>query len=222
MSTDRKAQASSTAASTTLSMVDLRVQLAPDGPVLGREHDALGAEPFAEGVVRYLVARTCDGARPISIAEVERAGWDPSDAWSSAWALTRTLERPSEMNRVDTGRAELCHLYSSHAFGASFVPFLDDAVSFDVSEHGAVVSIPMRQSVLVHPIRGGEVIDAVQAMIPITRQIHQTGPDSVSAHLYWWRAGQLTWIPTYFGRDEIEFYPPPDFADLIDSIDDVI
>ena len=206
------------------SMLDLRVRLAPSDPLLASEHQSLGARPFAEGVVQYLVVRTEAGVRPLSLAAVERLGWSVDDAWSSAWALTRMLERPSELNPMDTGRAMLIHLYSEHEFGASFVPFLADVLSaterFD--DHGAVVSIPMRRSVLVHPIRGGEVVEAVQAMIPITRQVHQTGPDSVSAHLYWWKAGKLTWIPTYYGRDAIEFYPPEEFADLIDAIDDVI
>lgn len=224
MPTDPNLQASRRAASVALSMFDLRVQVAPDSPALLHEHEALGAQPFAEGVVQHLVMHTDAGTRPISVAEIERLGWDLKEAWSSAWALTRTLERPSELNVVDTGPALLFHLYSTHEFGASFVPFLDDALSASerLDQHGAVVSMPMRHSVLVHPIRGGEVIEAVQAMIPITRQIHQTGPDSVSAHLYWWQAGHLTWIPTYYGRDAIEFYPPAEFADLIDAIDDVI
>ena len=224
MPTDRNVQATVSAASTALSMFDLRVQVGPDGPALLPEHEALGAHWFAEGVVRYLVVRTETGIRPISVAEIERLGWSVEDAWSSAWAMTCTMERPSEINVVDTGQALLFHLYSEHDFGASFVPFLDDvlAASEPLGEHGAIVSMPMRRSVFVHPIRGGEVISAVQAMIPITRQIYQTGADAVSAQLYWWQAGQLTWIPTYYGRDAIEFYPPTELSDAIDAIDDVI
>jgi len=224
MPTDRNAQVRHDVASTATSMLDLRVQVAPDSPVLLHQHEAMGARPFAEGVVQYLVARTATASRPISPGEIERRGWDLEAAWSSAWALTRTLEQPSESNVIDTGRADLHHLYSAHEFGASFVPFLDDALadSAPLGDHGAVVSFPMRHSVLIHPISGGEVIDAIQAMIPITRQTHQTGPESVSAHLYWWQCGHLTWIPTYYGRDGIEFYPPTEFADLIDAIDNVI
>ena len=52
-------------------------------------------------------------------------------------------------------------------------------------------------------------------MIPITRQVHQSGPGSLSPHVYWWRDGSLTWIPTYFGRDGVEFHAPNGLADLI-------
>lgn len=205
-------------------MVDLRIQVAPDGPATEATHRGLGARPFAEGVVHYLALRTESGSRPISNDEVERLGWNTKEAWSSAWALTRTLERPTRVNVLRSGRATICHLHSDHEFGASFVPFLDDALceGHRMPGNGAIVAMPQRNGVLVHPIRGGDVIDAVQAMIPITRHLHQTGPDSVSAHLYWWQGGHLTWIPTYFGPDVVEFYPSIELADLIDAIDDVI
>ena len=184
MRLDRNDWAQARAASNPLSMVDLRIQVAPDGPATEATHRALGARPFAEGVIHYLVLRTESGTRPISTDEIERLGWNTKEAWSSAWALTRTMERPTDVNVIHTGRAPICHLYSAHEFGASFVPFLDDALcdGHRMPGDGAIVSMPMRRSVLVHPIRGGEVIEAIQAMIPITRQMHQTGPDSVSAH----------------------------------------
>lgn len=219
---DPNTQTEAGLASSALSMLDLRIQVAPDTPVLRSEHEALCAQPLAEGVVHYLVLRTETGTRPISVLEVARLGWGVKDAWSAAWALTRTLERPTETNLVDAGRVEVYHLQSTHEFGASFVPFLDDALDDRLVDHGAVVAMPSRRSVLVHPIRGGEVVSAVHAMIPIAHQLHDTAPDSVSAHLYWWQAGHLTWIPTYFGADSVEFYPSKEFADLIDAIDDVI
>jgi hypothetical protein len=202
------------------SMLDLRVQLLPDDRADRDVLRRLGARPFATGVVETLAARLGDGLRSVTTTEISDLGWDLDESWASAWAQTRTFERPEEVNFVDVGGAELIHLFSDHVFGASFLPYLDDIMD-DIGEQGAVVSIPVRHSVLVHPIHDESMMAAVQAMIPITRHVNRSGPGSVSAHLYWWRAGSLTWIPTYFASDGIEFYPPDDLVDVIRTFGDL-
>lgn len=199
------------------SMLDLRVRLLPneqaDRDVLKR----LGARPFAEGVVETLAVRVSDTVRPVPTSELEQLGWDLDESWADAWAQTRTLERPEEVNFIDVSGAEVIHLFSEHHFGASFLPYLSDVLD-GVGPHGAIVSIPVRHSILVHPVFDMSVLTAVQAMIPITRQVNRTGPGSVSAHLYWWRPDSMMWIPTYFAPDGMEFYPPNELANVIDEL----
>jgi hypothetical protein len=180
---------------------DVRIRLAPADAV--SDH----VRPFAEGVVQSVALRSSDGDRDLRVDEID----DPS--WASAWALTQTLEQPQEINMIDASGVPVVHLFSDNNYGASFVPFLADVV--DVGPQGAFVSIPLVNSVLVHPITDGSLVQAAQAMIPITRQVHKSGPGSLSPHVYWWRDGSLTWIPTYFGRNGIEFHAPNGLADLI-------
>ncbi len=158
-------------------------------------------------MVQSVSLRSAEGERDLRIDEID----DPS--WNSAWGQTRTLEQPQEINTIDANGVPLMHLFSDTLYGASFVPFLRDVV--DVGGEGALVSIPLVHSVLVHPITEVSVVQAAQAMIPITRQVHKSGPGSLSPHVYWWRDGSLTWIPTYFGRDGVEFHAPNGLADLI-------
>jgi hypothetical protein len=199
------------------SMLDLRVQLLPDDQADREVLRRFGARPFAEGVVESLTVRLADSVRPVPTSEIEQLGWDLEDAWADAWAQTRTLERPEEVSFVDVSGAEIIHLFSEHSFGASFLPYLDDVLD-GMGDHGAIVSIPVRHSVLVHPIFDMSVLTAVQAMIPITRQVNRTGPGAVSAHLYWWRRDSMMWIPTYFAADGMEFYPPNELASVIDAL----
>lgn len=199
------------------SMLDLRVRLLPDEQADRDVLRQLGARPFAEGVVETLAVRVNDTVRPVPTSEIEQLGWDLDESWAGAWAQTRTLERPEEVNFIDVSGAEVIHLFSEHYFGASFLPYLDDVLD-GIGPHGAVVSIPVRHSVLVHPVFDTSVLTAVQAMIPITRQVNRTGPGSVSAHLYWWRQDSMMWIPTYFAPDGMEFYPPNELAMVIDRL----
>lgn len=202
------------------STLDLRVRIVPDDHADRRLHRRLVTRPFAEGALEMMAVRTDDGVRAVHRSEIRGLG-AVDDLWASAWAQTRTLERPDELNIIDVDGAKIHHLFSEHFFGASFVPYIDDIVE-GIGEHGALVSFPVRHSVLVHPIQDGSVVTAAQSLIPITRQVHRNGPGSVSAHLYWWQAGHLTWIPTYFAADGSEFYPPAELAELIDRLDDVI
>jgi hypothetical protein len=204
---------------TTPSIFDVRVRLLPDDPIHAEAYDRSGARPFAEGIVQTLSLRDVDGDRALDQQEVLELDWDIDSTWASAWAQTRTLESPEEINVVDASGVEIVHLYAEHGYGASFAPFLDDIFVGNqaIGENGALVSMPVDSSVIVHPIRGDELLEAAQAMIPITRQVHGSGPGSLSAHLYWWRNGTFTWVPTYFARDGVEFYPPVELADLIDQ-----
>jgi hypothetical protein len=180
---------------------DVRIRLTPVDAV--SDH----VRPFAEGVVQSVALRGTDGDRDLRADEID----DPS--WASAWAQTQALEQPHEINTIDASGVPLVHLFSDTNYGASFVPFLADVV--DIGPQGALVSIPLVHSVLVHAITDVSLVQAAQAMIPITRQVHKAGPGSLSPHVYWWRDGNLTWIPTYFGRNGADFHAPNGLADLI-------
>lgn len=201
------------------SILDVRVRLRADEPSMQSALDSFDARPYAEGILQTLVVREGEALRGLSIAEVVGLEWEIETTWASAWAQTRVLERPAEINVIDASGVEIIHLFND-PLGASFVPYLADVLP--IHEHGALVSMPIEHSLIVHPIYGGEIVRAAQTMIPITRQVHRSGPESLSAHVYWWRDGHLTLVPTYFARDGIEFYPPAELSDLIDQTDDII
>ena len=88
----------------------------------------------------------------------------------------------SAVDSVGASGVEIIHLFDD-PLGASFVPYLADVLL--IHEHGALVSMPIKHSTTVHPVDGGEIVRAAETTIPITRQVHRTGPESLSAHVYW-------------------------------------
>jgi hypothetical protein len=201
------------------SMFDLRIRLVPDTPADSGTLRQLGGRSFAEGIVQVLAMDVDDAVRCVPTSEVAANGWDIDEAWASALAQTELLETPDEVHVIDIGGAEMIHIFGERPFMAGTVGVIDDLVGeyAHIGPSGAIVSMPLRHSVLVHPIDDPTVRAAIAGMIPISRQLFQQGPGSVSPHLYWWRDGSLEWIPTFFDGtlSGVEFYPSPELADLV-------
>ncbi len=206
----------------TPSMFDLRIRLVSDGPENRDALRHLGARPFAEGVTQLLAVDDAGVIRAVAEREIVARGWEVEEAWASARALTETLERPGEMDIVDVGGADIIYIFDQGTFTASLIKAVDRLVAdiAEITPDGAIVSMPTRNSLLIHPIFDSSVCAAIGAMVPITHQLHRDGPGSLSAHLYWWRDGELIWIPTYFGDDGIDVYPPPELVDVVNELDD--
>ena len=157
------------------SVFDLRIALIPDDPMSeGRWREC---QPVAvhEGTLEMLVADLPEGPTPLTTEVVERLDWDPWEAWASARSLTQTLEGADEVNLLDVGDAELVHLYSDRPYLASLIAVVDRLVS-GIGERGALVSIPSRHGMLVHPLHDPTGRAALGAMVPLTRSVFQQGP----------------------------------------------
>lgn len=201
------------------SMFDLRVRLIPDTPDDRDTLRSLGARPFAEGIVAVLATDVADAIRCVPATEITELGWDLDEAWASAHAQTELFERPDEIHTIDIGGVDIVHVFGDRPFTASMVGVVDRviAATADIGPDGAIVSMPLRHSLLVHPIGGDDVRTAIAGLIPITRQLFKQGPGSVSPHLYWWRDGELQWIPTFFDGtiEGVEFYPSDELAGVV-------
>ncbi len=204
------------------SMFDLRVRLVPDTPDDAATLRALGGRPFAEGIVQVLAIDVADAIRCVPGTEVTELGWDLDEAWLSALAQTEMFEAPEEIHTIDIGGVDIIHVFGERSFTAGMIGVVDRLVAeiAHIGATGAIVSMPLRHSMLVHPVDGDEVRMAIAGMIPITRQLFKQGPGSVSPHLYWWRDGRLQWIPTFFDGtiDGVEFYPSDELADVITDL----
>ncbi len=204
------------------SMFDLRVRLVPDAPDDAAMLRMLGARPFAEGIVQVLAIDVAEAIRCVPSTEVTGLGWDLDEAWLSALAQTEMFEAPEEIHAIDIGGVDIIHVFGERSYTAGMIGVVDRLVAeiAHIGPTGAIVSMPLRHSMLVHPVDGREVRSAIAGMIPITRQLFKQGPGSVSPHLYWWRGGTLQWIPTFFDGTihGVEFYPSDELADVIADV----
>ena len=205
------------------SVFDLRIRLLPDTPEDRDTLRSLGARPFAEGIVQVLAVDVAEAVRCVPAREVTEVGWDLDEAWASALAQTEFLEQPDEIHTIDIGGVDIIHVFGERTFTASMIRVIDRLIveTADIGPDGAIVSMPLRHSILVHPLGGDDVRTAIAGMIPITRQLFKQGPGSVSPHLYWWRDGKLQWIPTFFDGtiEGVEFYPSEELAAVVADLD---
>ena len=203
------------------SMFDLRIRLVPDDPADADCFRRVGARPFAEGVVQLLAVDVPGAVRCVPADEITSLGWDLDEAWRSAALQTGLLERPDEVQVVDVAGTEIVHVFSARPFVAGMVERIDELVH-DVApcgEFGAIVSIPLRHSILAHPVVDDRAAGALAAMVSITRRLHEEGPGAVSPHVYWWQHGTLTWIPSFHDDDgTTEAYLPPELVEAIESL----
>ena len=203
------------------SMFDLRIRLVPDAPADADTFAKFGARAFADGIVQLLAVDVDNAVRCIAESEVEALGWDVEEAWRSAVMQTEMFEQPEELHQIDVGDASFLHLFGQRPYTASMIGVVDRLIesTAQIGEFGAIVSMPLRHSILVHPVEDNSARTALSALVPITRQLYKQGPGSVSPHLYWWQRGTLTLIPTVFDTDSIppgiEVYLPNGLDDLI-------
>ncbi len=212
----------------------LRVRLMPDSTA-APEVTSPVIRPYAESVVAMLTVDLPATVRLVEAGELAGAGLGVDEAWARAWAQTRATERP-ELHETLPGMEADVHTFNGQSFFvSSLIEFLPDLVP-DIGLDGALVAIPRRHTVLAHAIADLSVVEAVQALLPLTRRLHADGPGSVSAHLYWWRPGaddrladparrpgpgpgHLVWLPSYLDGDAaLEFHPPPAFVEMLNTL----
>ncbi|MEM1333683.1 MAG: hypothetical protein AAGG08_09515, partial [Actinomycetota bacterium] len=171
--------------------IDLRVRLVPSSPIDATMLAALGARPVADGIAALLSVTTPEGPRTVSLDELDQLGWDVEETWASAWAQTKLLEEPEELDAVDLAGVEVVHVFGCSEFTASLACSMEHFLG-PLGEHGAIVGLPCDHTILVHPIGGSDSRRAIGTLVPIVRRLHADGPGSLSPQLYWWKAGRLT------------------------------
>lgn len=192
----------------------LRVLLVPDD-YLPSDIATVHA-PYAESVVATVVVDLPSSVRSLAPSDLVDWNLTPHDVWTRAWANTRRHPEPIDVATVDIAGGPMTVAHGEHFYTASRVRWLEDLAG-PVAPFGALVAIPRRSTVLVHVIRDADVMNAVEPLVLNARLLHLEGPRSVSAHVYWWRDGELRWVPTVFDEDDdhVEFYPPPDLAEVL-------
>jgi hypothetical protein len=90
------------------------------------------------------------------------------------------------------------------------------------SPHGALVTVPNRHTLLVHPIEDLRVMSATNHMLELTRRMHAEGPGSISDGLFWLRDGALTRLPHRVEDSRLVFSPPDEFLDVLYGLDNPV
>src|SRR4051812_17239886 len=173
--------------------------------------------PLTPGLVAALVAdypTTIQLLTPTSIA-----GWPPVDELYTVALENLRAEPVPEARRVGEGRAAFDALLDDSFFTAARVLLLPDGVDL-AGAVDAIVSMPNRHALLVHPIRDAGVLDAAGAMIGLTTRLFEEGPGSIARDLFWWHGGALTTLPVHVDGRSTSFHPPDAFLERIKTLEE--
>jgi hypothetical protein len=127
--------------------------------------------------------------------ELERYDYDEQDRVVSIWALT-----------------------GDSFFTATHVIWADDLAP-PAPEHGVLVAVPNRHTVLAHPIRDLAAVFAVTLMHRITQAAWEEGPGSLSSSLYWLHDRKLERLEMDGGAGGVTVVPSDEFMEVLNSLD---
>jgi hypothetical protein len=139
-----------------------------------------------------------------------------------AEALVRTRAEPGldlERHAIPIGddTVELFSL-SGHSFFTATQALWADELDLPVPEHGALVSVPTRHTVLAHPIRDASVIGILGYLVDLTRRLELEGPGSVSPHVYWLREGRFERLDVWHDDEGRHFAPSAEFTAMLEEL----
>ncbi len=175
-----------------------------------------------QGTLEVLVIDLPKSVRTVALSEI--AGWPVGE--EELFAIgRRNLATQHELKRhvVALPIGPTLTFYTGDPFyAASHALLIEDLLPKD-QVHGALVGIPRRDVLVVHPITNIGMMDALSAMLHVIYDMHADGPGSVSACLYWFHRDTFVELPYEHpdANNDFRLTPPDDFIELMDELEDV-
>ena len=176
------------------------------------------SRPLAEDLDVVLVFDLPETTMTVKPDFLEIWGRDADELLAIATAnLAASEDLAPDVERFDFEGGGHLDIYGDGYYAASHLLFLERYLD-PAPPAGALVSVPHRHALLVHPIRDMQVVPTLNALIPVAAGMFEEGPGSISPHLYWWRPQGLTLLETAIEDDSLVFRPPEDFVAVLNSL----
>lgn len=191
----------------------VKVRLFPDEEVDGSDAAVL-RRPGPPGTTQVLVL---DLPSTVVTLPPDHAGEDVEELWSLAWERTAEEEPPEvDVAEISDGVPVLV-LQNPGLFGAASALWLERY--FDPSPEGALVAMPTRHVVLVHPIRDTGAMAALGALAGEGNRLWSEAPDPLVPTLSWWRPEGL-WVEleTWTDDNGLNLRIPDEFGTLLAAL----
>ena len=193
----------------------LRVRLMPDETMGGIPMPQALVQPVAPGVVGILVYDFPDSTSSVDRDHLE--GWpvDLEGAFDEALANLVAEPKPTR-DEVELENTSFTVWYSDSFYVATRALRL--ATMLPAGTADAIVAIPNRHTLIVHPIVDGGAVTAMQAIYQLAVQLFRDGPGSISDQPYWWHEGSIVQIPHREDGKKIAVYPPDEFVAVLENV----
>lgn len=185
--------------------------------------DGIGQENFifrhvTEQVVAMLVFDLPDSIKNISPETAEPWGKTHDELFTLGYENCRE-NYPFTVEKETFGESDFWLNHADHFFAPNIVLSLQDENKDLLGTHGALVGLPHRHVTFIYPIENLQVMDAIHTLIPVIYRMYEEGPGSISNELYWYKDGQLHNLPYELTEEELNFAPPEDFFNLLNSME---
>lgn len=133
------------------------------------------------------------------------------------------LENVARLHKPEVSKAQLPHgaelvLLSGQSFFIASHALLLDIHAEALGGYGSLIAVPHRHCVLAFPIEDLKVVQTIQHMVLITRQMHQDGPGSITPNLFWYHLGKFILLPYEIKDKTLNFAPPEEFVEMLNGL----
>ena len=126
-----------------------------------------------------------------------------------------------EAERFTIDGAALIALFGPSHYAATHVlwlaDYLDGVAGWNAA-NGALVVLPHRHLIAVHPIESAAVVAAAGTLLRFAARQYETCPGPISDQLYWWHDGALDRLPSDSVGETLQVFPSDRFAALLDRL----
>lgn len=180
--------------------------------------------PVADGLVEAVMTEHGHYLLPGGelVAAGDAVGWGVTEhvVFEAARANARAAA-PLEVERFTIDGAGLVALFGPSHYTATHVLWLSEhlaAIPGYAEADGALVVLPHRHLIAVHPIESAAVVDAAGTLLRFAAQQFETCPGPITDQLYWWHDGALHRLPSDSVGETLQVFPSESFAALLDRL----
>jgi hypothetical protein len=194
----------------------LGVRLYPDHFTDVVDKSALIGANFAGNVDIILIFDFPDTIKTVEAKWAESWGVDIDTLFETAIQNIKN-KYPLEISRQDLGKFKIWFVQGEHFYAPNIVFYLNEYPEM-IGPYGSIIGIPHRHSVVVYPITGKEIAEALVPLVNLINGLYKDGPGSISNYLFWYKGGGFECQTYTIEQKKIKLVPTESFLAMLDSL----
>jgi len=169
----------------------VKLRLLPQSLIAGSEDELISAPIGAD--LSIVLVYDLPGS-VVSVLPSAAAGWPVTgrELWPITLENLRREEPPPEVERVELGEGVEAFLVSGESFFiTSRLLLLADILPPETFPHGALVIVPHRHAMAIHPITDQGIYDAMAGLSLMGQELFDSGPGPLTPAVYWWQGSAI-------------------------------
>jgi len=198
----------------------LRVRPYPVETFEGLEYHPVSA-PLAGGLHDILCLDFPDRVAMLNQEMAAAFSIDAETLLARGLANVRAEPAPAEIDRIEVEPGVAIEIFADESFYAVTWARWIDALIPGLGPEGALVVMPTRHQIAVHPLRTARGASAAPGpLLQVAKVTIADGAGPVSPELFWWHAVQLVHLPGRITETGAELSPPEEYLAMLERLED--